>query len=149
MQDFTIRVYGLWVDNNQEILISDERIGPVEFTKFPGGGLEKGEGTLACLQREWREEMNTDIEILEHFYTTDFYQNSAFDERVQVMSIYYLVQPKHDKNIKISAVKNDFTFKVNKEESFRKVALDKLTEEMLSYPIDKKVVCLLKEKFTT
>jgi 8-oxo-dGTP diphosphatase len=147
MQDFTIRVYGLWIDENNSILLSDERIGALQFTKFPGGGLEKGEGTIACLQREWLEEMQIEIDILSHFYTTDFYQASAFDKRVQVISIYYLIKPKTSDQLKISSIKNDFSFKVDKEESFRKIKLTDLSENMLSYPIDKKVVQLIKEHF--
>jgi len=92
--------------------------------------------------------MNTEIKFFEHFYTTDFYQASAFDKTVQVMNIYYLVQPENPETIKISTRKNDFSFSSNKEESFRLVKLSELTTEMLSYPIDKKVVSLLRSETT-
>lgn len=86
---FNIRVYGLWLHDGQ-VLVNEELIRGRKVTKFPGGGLDWGEGTIACLQREWMEELNLEIEVLSHFYTTDFFQHSAFDDS-QVISIYYLV----------------------------------------------------------
>ena len=53
---FTIRVYGILFDENKRILVSDEFIRGDYFTKFPGGGLEIGEGTRDCLKREFKEE---------------------------------------------------------------------------------------------
>ncbi|NBQ56567.1 MAG: NUDIX domain-containing protein [Verrucomicrobia bacterium] len=57
MNSFTIRVYGLLLNKNNEVLISDEHRDGLSFTKFPGGGLEFGEGIGSALIREYREEM--------------------------------------------------------------------------------------------
>ena len=76
MNNFNIRVYGLLINDKNQILISDERRNDFSFTKFPGGGLEFGEGTIDCLKREFIEEMNLEIEVLSHFYTTDFFVSS-------------------------------------------------------------------------
>ncbi len=89
MEGFNIRVYGIWVQNGN-ILVNEELIRGNKVIKLPGGGLQLGEGTIDCLKREWQEELGLDIEVLEHFYTTDFYQPSAFDNS-QVISIYYFV----------------------------------------------------------
>lgn len=86
---FNVRVYGLCIRDGQ-LLISEELIKGRRVIKLPGGGLEFGEGTIDCLIREFREELELDIEVLEHFYTTDFFVPSAFDPS-QVISIYYLV----------------------------------------------------------
>ncbi len=152
MPNYTIRVYGLWINKEDEshlpdgqVLLSDERIGAQEFTKFPGGGMEKGEGTIDCLRREWREELDTEIEIISHFYTTDFYQASAFHIDTQVMSIYYLVKALPASSNIFSSVKNDFSYKNEREESFRFVAVGDLMEDDLTFPIDKHVVKMLKE----
>ncbi len=75
---FTIRVYGIILNDRNEVLLSDESYRGHRFTKFPGGGLEYGEGTLDCLRREIREETGCRIEILRHLYTTDFFQESLF-----------------------------------------------------------------------
>jgi hypothetical protein len=52
---FVIRVYALILNRQNEILLSDEFRMENAVTKFPGGGLEYGEGTLECLQgKPWR-----------------------------------------------------------------------------------------------
>ena len=90
---FNLRVYGILINENREVLVSDELIRGMKITKFCGGGLEFGEGTLDCLRREFVEEMNLKIEVEKHLYTTDFYQQSAFNPEHQIISIYYLVKP--------------------------------------------------------
>lgn len=143
---YTIRVYGIWINEEKQILLSDERIGERSFTKFPGGGMEKGEGTIDCLRREWKEELNVDIEIISHFYTTDFYQSSAFHEDTQVMSIYYLVKPIDASRIVFAINKNNFKHTAEREESVRFIPLKKISETDLTFPIDKQVVRLLQKE---
>src|SRR3982751_2006504 len=88
---FTIRVYGILSDGNKRVLLSDEFIRGDYFTKFPGGGMEFGEGTRDCLKREFKEETGLDVIIGDHIYTTDYFQISAFNKRDQIVSIYYYV----------------------------------------------------------
>ena len=78
MSTFTIRVYGILMNDKNQVLVSDEYIRGNYYTKFPGGGLEFGEGTRDCLKREFMEEMGLKVEVGEHLYTTDFFQMSAF-----------------------------------------------------------------------
>ena len=75
---FNIRVYGILINETGQVLVSDEMIRGMNITKFPGGGLEFGEGTRDCLRREFMEEMNLQVQIGDHIYTTDFFQRSAF-----------------------------------------------------------------------
>jgi ADP-ribose pyrophosphatase YjhB (NUDIX family) len=79
-----------------QILVVHEQINDFKFTKFPGGGLEYGEGLLDCLIREFDEETGLDIDVIEHFYTTDFFQSSAFKPNDQLISVYYKVAAKND-----------------------------------------------------
>ena len=88
-QRFNIRVYGIWIADGK-LLVNEELIRGKKIIKLPGGGLHWGEGIKDCLIREWREELNLDITVLSHFYTTDFFQPSAYDQS-QVISIYYRV----------------------------------------------------------
>ena len=89
---FNIRVYGLLI-HNHNILVSDEFRMNTLMTKFPGGALEFGEGTIDCLKREFMEELNTKIDIIRHFYTTDYYQpTKLLPATMQLISIYYLVE---------------------------------------------------------
>src|SRR5205085_11872347 len=89
---FSIRVYGILINDKRQVLVSDEYIRGNYYTKFPGGGLEFGEGTRDCLRREFREEMDLDVEVGEHLYTTDYFQMSAFNPAHQIISIYYMVK---------------------------------------------------------
>ena len=86
MEQFNIRVYGILINEDKKVLVSDEFIRGKYYTKFPGGGLEFGEGTRDCLKREFIEEMNLQVEVLDHIYTTDFFQESAFRPGDQILS---------------------------------------------------------------
>jgi 8-oxo-dGTP diphosphatase len=90
MGNFNIRVYGIWIREGK-ILVNEESFKGGKIIKFPGGGLDYGEGTIDCLKREWMEELNICPEIIAHFYTTDFFQQSYVDNS-QIISIYYLVR---------------------------------------------------------
>lgn len=149
---FNVRVYGILIDNENQILVSDEYIKGKYYTKFPGGGLEIGEGTRDCLKREFKEEMNLSVKVSDHIYTTDFYQQSAFNPDDQIISIYYFVEPEEPISFHLTHSKNDFTgdqlkiyqkdFKI---ETFRFVEFNELSADDLSFPIDKMVLQMLKE----
>lgn len=89
-----IRVYALRIINHQVMMVKEQYLNQ-SIIKFPGGGLEYGEGTIDCLKREFLEELNAEIRIIDHYYTTDFFQKSAWDDR-QVISIYYLIEMADD-----------------------------------------------------
>ncbi len=149
-----IRVYGILINEQKQVLVSDEYIRGNYYTKFCGGGLEIGEGTIDCLKREFIEEMNLKVDIIEHLYTTDFYQQSAFNPAHQIISIYYLVRPLED--ITVPLREEPFQFDeaqlkvyetVKETETFRFVNWTELSEASVTLPIDKVVVGLIKDKF--
>lgn len=142
---FNIRVYGLLRFENK-ILLADELIKGMEITKFPGGGLEFGEGTIDCLKREFMEELNQPIENIRHFYTTDFFQVSAFNPNHQIISIYYLAEPSGKLQFNVKQSIFDFDARVNDACVFRWVNEKELSAEMLTLPIDKKVADLYAKK---
>jgi len=140
MNRHVIRVYGIIVNEKGEILLSDERRFGQSFTKFPGGGLEWGEGLKDGLARELKEELGLDAEIGGLVYVNDFFQQSAFRESDQIISFYYRVTEIDTK--KISTLAFDET--ENEEgEWFRWQALSNLSSDQLTFPIDKHVVNLL------
>jgi len=143
---FTIRVYGIILNDRREVLLSDESYLGHRFTKFPGGGLEYGEGTLDCLRREIREETGCNIEILRHLYTTDFFQESKFHPGMQVISIYYLARFTEPPCFPVSDKPFDFPEDAGRGQSFRWLPLDRLTPEEVTLPIDKMVVRLLRSE---
>lgn len=144
---FNVRVYGILIDEHQNVLVSDELIHGKYITKFPGGGLEFGEGTIDAIKREMIEETNTEVEVLEHFYTTDFFQVSAFNPHAQVISIYYLLKAHSPLNVPIKQKAFDFDEAKEGAISFRKISVNAISEEHFTFPIDKKVATLLKESF--
>jgi ADP-ribose pyrophosphatase YjhB (NUDIX family) len=92
IQRFNLRVYAIIINEQNEILLSKERRGDVEFTKFPGGGVELGEGILEALHREIKEELNAEIQGAELFFVNDFFQASAFRPDDQIVCFYYSVK---------------------------------------------------------
>jgi ADP-ribose pyrophosphatase YjhB (NUDIX family) len=122
---FNIRVYGIWIQNGK-LLVNEELIRDKKIIKFPGGGLDWGEGIKDCLAREWKEELNLSIEVLDHFYTTDFFQPSAFDNS-QVISIYYLVTASAP-DVLINNEPNERTYWMDIKE---------ISAETFTLPIDK------------
>ena len=146
----SVRVYGILINEHNEILVSDELIRGMKITKFCGGGLEQGEGTRQCLAREFLEEMNLQVSVGAHIYTTDFYQPSAFREGDQILSIYYFVTALEQIHIKLSTAAFDFdelqllTYKSTQQiENFRFVPMHLFSAECMSLPIDKHVSKLL------
>ena len=153
MLRFNIRVYGILINDQKQVLVSDEFIRGKYYTKFPGGGLEYGEGTRDCLRREFMEEMNLKVDVGEHLYTTDYFQVSAFNPEHQIVSIYYLVKPLEDISVRISTTPFDFDEKQlityqerNETESFRFINWKELSEDSVTLPIDKIIVGLLKRR---
>ena len=142
---FTIRVYALIINDKKEVLVTDEFQLNMKMTKFPGGGMHFGEGSIDCLKREMLEECNQEIQDLKHFYTTDFYQKSLFSENYQLISIYYLAKLKGIEQFHVSDGSFDLTDSTNGNQSFRWVSPDLLNPETFTFPIDKHVAHLLKE----
>ena len=147
---FNLRVYGILINEQNQLLVSDEYIRGMKITKFPGGGLEFGEGTRDCLKREFLEEMNLNVEVGKHLYTTDYFQISAFNASHQIISIYYFVNALEKITAPIRTKPFDFDeeqlkiYEQQKEiETFRFIDVDKLTTEDVSLPIDKLIVQLL------
>jgi ADP-ribose pyrophosphatase YjhB (NUDIX family) len=147
IKHFNVRVYGILILEGK-VLLTDELIKGHEITKFPGGGLEHGEGTIDCLKREFVEETGQEIEIIEHLYTTDFYQRSAYNPHHQILSIYYLVKPKTGFTVSSTEKIFDFIDRTNYAQTFRWVDINEIGSENLTLPIDKKVGDILREKFS-
>lgn len=139
-KQFNIRVYGILINDKDEVLISDECRNDNQFTKFPGGGLEWGEGTIECLKREFMEELNIEVEVKDIFYCTDFFQQSAFNKNDQLISLYYKVDY-FDKN-SLNFAKYDLPL-TETAEKFRWIARSKISANDVTFPIDKHVAQLL------
>ena len=148
---FNIRVQRILINEQTKVLVADVFIKGKYYTKFPGGGLELGEGTRDCLKREFKEEMNLNVEVGDHIYTTDFYQKSAFIPEHQIVSIYYYVKALEEITAPLRTKEFDFDErelanyeKVNEIETFRFIDWDLFSADSVTLPIDKFVVNMLK-----
>ncbi|MFM1794200.1 MAG: hypothetical protein RL642_585 [Bacteroidota bacterium] len=151
---FNIRVYGILIHEGDKVLVSDEFIRGNYYTKFPGGGLEFGEGTRDCLAREFIEEMNLKVEVGEHIYTTDFFQMSAFNPEHQIVSIYYKVKALEE--IKVPLRDQPFSFdekqmavyqQKGETETFRLIPMKDFDASVVHLPIDKVVADLVRSLY--
>ncbi|MBN1415540.1 MAG: NUDIX domain-containing protein [Bacteroidales bacterium] len=149
IRHFNIRVYGLIINERKEILLTDEFMLDQKMTKFPGGGLHFGEGPADCIKREACEEFGQEVEIIEHFYTTHFFQQALFYPDHQLISIYYRIRFKDPIRFRISGKPFDFPSLVNGSQSFRWAVIASLQEEELSFPVDRYVLGLLKSTLLT
>ncbi len=151
---FNVRVYGILLGENKKVLVTDEFIRGDYYTKFPGGGLEFGEGTRDCLKREFKEEMDLDVKITDHIYTTDFFQMSAFSAGQQIIAVYYFAEALEPIKAPLRTKPFDFDereLKIYEEkneiETFRFIDWDLFSEEIVTLPIDKVVAKIVKENF--
>jgi 8-oxo-dGTP diphosphatase len=151
---FNIRVYGVLINEKKQVLLSDEFIRGKYYTKFPGGGLESGEGTRDCLKREFKEEMDLEVQIEDHIYTTDYFQMSAFNPGHQIISIYYFVKalepitaPLRDKEFDFDEDQMKIYREKTEIETFRFIDWNNFSAESVTLPIDKIVAAIIKEKY--
>ena len=136
-----VRVYGILINEQQQVLVSDEYIRGMYITKFCGGGLEQGEGTRDCLKREFLEEMNLAIEVTDHIYTTDFYQASAFYYFVK--SLGRITVPLRTAPFQFDEEQMATYEKTGEIETFRFINISKFDESCLTLPIDKIVAGMI------
>ncbi|MGQ2118251.1 NUDIX domain-containing protein [Ornithobacterium rhinotracheale] len=127
---FTIRVYGILIHNNQLMRLKEPFWGEVLY-KMPGGGLEFGEGTLQCLARELKEELNLTLDQAELFYVQEDFIRSKFKTNEQLFTVYYKISCKNISDLQI----------IDKNiEEVNWINLDQLSPEDMSLPVDKIVV---------
>jgi 8-oxo-dGTP diphosphatase len=138
MKKFNVRVYGLLIRENSVLALRETRFG-LDFIKFPGGGLEWGEGVSACLQREFREELNIEIEVNELFHINDDFVQSFFNPHDQVLAIYHMVSTLNQRKV-LPHTNDEFPVWISIDES---------SDEIFHFPIDKVVFRKLQDLFKT
>ena len=136
---FNVRVYALIIEKGM-ILLSKELIKGDIAIKFPGGGVEPGEGIIDALQREAVEELEQKLMNIQHFYTTDFFQQSSFNPKDQLISVYY----KASLSTNINSNQNPSP-KQNQPFFFWK-NIEDLTSSDLKFPIDRYILSLLQKQ---
>lgn len=136
---FNIRIYGFLTDQGKVLVTDEFRLG-IYMTKFPGGGLQFGEGSIDCLKREFMEELQTPVEIIRHYYTTDFYQpTTLLPSEMQLFNIYYLVSAEKPYRFNTTTKKNDIP-PLDGAQSFRWMQVAELDPADFTFPIDQYIV---------
>jgi len=130
-----VRIYATVVKDRKVLVLHEEYAGS-QLMKFPGGGLEFGESVLECLHREFEEELNVKINIIDHLYTQEIFLVSRFREDEQLLTIYY--------NAEIID-ENDLLIRDSCIEKIDWISLD-IEENPFPLPVDKIVFDLLKTK---
>lgn len=132
---FNLRIYGILIRDHQ-VLVSTEEYEGHRLVKFPGGGVEYGEGLHEALIREWEEEVQLRVEVGPLLYLTEDFIQSAFREEDQVVCFYYQV------NSDAEIIRQDA------EHEVCWLSLDQPVEETgFTFPQEKKVFQLLRDRF--
>lgn len=128
ISEISVRVYGLLLNEHDQLLVSDEHIRGMNFVKLPGGGLEIGEGPAQTVRREFEEETGFRVEVVQHWYTTDFFIESVFKTGTQVLCIYYQVRwlDSEKANTQLRTSHQKFDYPTGSDQSFRWVAISDL-----------------------
>jgi len=141
-----IRVYAIIV-HNDKLLLSDEFWYDTPMTKFPGGGLEPGEGVKDCLVRELIEELGTAPSHIEHLYTCENLISSDFVPSTQVIPIYYTVKLKDYNTLDVSQYRYDFKRLENGAIRLRWIPIELFNVDELTFSGDRDAWKVFKEKF--
>ncbi len=93
---FNVRVYGMILDaEGERVLICNERFADGSCAqKFPGGGVELGEGVMDAWWRECQEELGCQpvMKSAQLFHTSASFVRSAFRRDDQLIALYYTFQ---------------------------------------------------------
>ncbi len=139
MNRFNLRVYGICVVDGKLLLTDEIRFG-MKMTKLPGGGLQFGEGLEEALKREWREELDEDVEVGEIFYVNPFLQTSFFNSKDEVIGLYFFVRLLGEPMGIFTEYPMDFPSEEDDQQVFRWVPLASINEDSFTFPIDKAMV---------
>jgi ADP-ribose pyrophosphatase YjhB (NUDIX family) len=126
------------------VLVSEELIRGKLYTKWPGGGVELGEGLHDALIREFDEELGVAIMIEKHFYTTDYYVASVFDNS-QIISVYYLVTTEAFNQINQLINKPIINPETKYQQVFKWIDVNTIDPNTFTLPIDKTVAQLIQQ----
>ncbi|AZI22783.1 NUDIX domain-containing protein [Chryseobacterium taklimakanense] len=131
INSFNIRVYAACIKDKKIFTLFEEYVGE-KLIKLPGGGLEFGEGTVECLKREFAEELNLEIENIQHLYTQEDFIISKFKQNQQLLTIYYTADIKDESALKImdSTIENTEWISLAEENPFN-LPVDRIVFEKL------------------
>ena len=145
---FNVRIYFFLISNkidesHSQVLLSDEILGGKQCTKWPGGGLEFGEGPRDCARREAREELGQEIELGPLVHATGGFVRSAWRPEEQVLCHYYVARLKGPATFRVTD--NPFDFEDGGAQSFRWESMQDFDLQQLTFATDREAAHALKE----
>lgn len=151
VQRFNVRVYFFLLDQpflnqrphpNSNVLLSDEFLSGRDCTKWPGGGLEFGEGPRDCAIREAQEELGQPIDLGPLIHATGNFIRSSWRGEEQVLCHYYLATLKDAVQFRVAT--HPFDYPAENVESFRWIPLKDVDADHLSFQVDRDALAQLK-----
>jgi ADP-ribose pyrophosphatase YjhB (NUDIX family) len=95
-----IGVYGILINNKNEVLMVREQSGSKLIYNFPGGGVDSNEGLAEALVRECKEEIVADVKVKDLVYTTkDLYVHEDFSN-CYMFGLYYTIDVQDRTHVK-------------------------------------------------
>ena len=127
-----VRVYAAILKDDKVMVLHEEYVGQ-QLLKFPGGGLELGEGVLDCVRRELEEELNIKVKDVKHLYTQEDFLVSKFRDDEQLLSIYYsaVMEDENDLLIMDPCIEKIEWISLDTEENPFPLPIDKIAFEEL------------------
>lgn len=144
---FNVRVYFFLLSaagptGENRILVSDEVIAGRRCAKWPGGGLEFGEGPRDCAKREAEEELGQSIELGPLVHATGTFVQSAWRPNEQVLCHYYLARLVEPAAFRVTDA--PFDFEPGRNQSFRWESLSTFGPDQLTFATDREAFRVLK-----
>ena len=143
LDSFNLRSYGILIEGGR-VLLSKEWYPhyPDGMIKFPGGGVQLGEGPGQAVRREFMEELEMPISIEGVFHVPHGFLKSHFDN-TQVVAIYWKVK-RLGSHIPLESPREILTDTGTPgRQKFMWIPLDEFKPEKMSFPFDKQVGQLL------
>ena len=131
MPGFNVRTYGVLLSKDlNQVLLVEEMIEGRRLLKFPGGGIELGEGPAEALKREFKEELEFSVEVESVFYVSPNFHVSYFRPQ-QFLGLYWRLRWSDLNQVPTSQNPNIKAHWKN---------ISALRPEELTHPLDQEVV---------
>ena len=132
IEKVNVRVYAMILKDRKVLALHEEYVGE-HLMKFPGGGLEFGEGVMECLTRELEEELNIKVKNRAHLYTQEDFLVSKFRNNEQLLSIYYEAEMEDENELLIMdrCIEKTEWVSLDAEENPFLLPIDKIAFEVL------------------
>ncbi len=128
-----IRVAGILLNTNSELLMIEHQKDGQEYWLLPGGGIDYGEEASVALSREFLEETGLEVDVKEFLFMVE---SIAPDKSRHIVNLVFLVEQKGG------------TLHIGEEERLKSIKYIQCSQiyDMIIYPNTKKEIIEFLEK---